>query len=145
MSLRICLLNAYTCYFILAYVSPYWLSNENGLCIDTKNETVKERMECRIAFADMTLYLQTELGIAPENIVHQIDESRSSDEYPNGCIVEIITDDEVFAKVRWNESPNGQRHPSARQICKKGTKYETIDIRVVIILRFLSHFVINYI
>ena len=80
-------------------------------------------MECRVAFADMTHYLQTNPGIKPQNIEHHIDESFSSDEYPRGCIVET-TQDGSLAKVRWNSNPIGQPHHLVYQICKRGEIYD---------------------
>ena len=91
----------------------------NGLCDDEKNETLEDKHECRIAFADFAEFLQNpQFQINPDNIEHKIDESFSSNSYPSRCIIQ--RSGSIFT-VRWNEISNGNRESSTRQICKNGT------------------------
>ena len=95
-----------------------------------------DKNECRVAFADMVLYLQRELGIMPWGIEYRINEQLNSPDYPTGCIAVEIPDGEEIIEwetgstitigkeisIRWNENTSGRPHVSAYQICKTGKK-----------------------
>ena len=88
---------------------------------------VKDKDECRIAFADMIMYLQREKGVLPWKIEYNITDPFNSPDYPTGCVVVEISEQRaplIFKEIsiRWNERPSGKSHPSAYQICKKGKK-----------------------
>ena len=104
-------------YLILGYISPYRPSGLNGLCSDNNNETVEDKHECRIAFADMVDYLQSIFQAAPRNILHKIDVPFTSNSHPSGCIIQ--KSGSTFT-VRWNDISNGNRDSSTHQICKNG-------------------------
>ena len=86
---------------------------------------VKDKDECRYAFADMVIYLQREIGVLPWKIEYNITDPFNSPDYPTGCVAVEISEKrtERISKeisIRWNEYPSGKSHPSTYQICKKG-------------------------
>ena len=112
-------------YLIIEYESPFRLSNKNEQCNDTKQKMVEDKDECRIAFADMIMYLQREFGILPWKIEYNITDPFNSREHPTGCVVVEISeqrDKRIFKdiSIRWNENPSGKSNPDAYQVCKKG-------------------------
>ena len=108
-------------YQISGYISPYWPSEINRLCSDNNNETVEDKHECRIAFADMVDYLQREFQADVNNIVHKIDEPFTSNAHPSGCIIQRSgSGSRTTFTVRWNDISNGNRDSSTHQICKNG-------------------------
>ena len=93
---------------------------------------VKDKNECRIAFADMIMYLQREIGVLPWKIEYNITDPFNSPDPPTGCVVVEISELRILPypnppipkeiSIRWNESPSGKSHTCAYQICKKGKK-----------------------
>ena len=69
-------------YLIIEYESPFRLSNKNEQCNDTKQKMVKDKDECRIAFADMIMYLQRQIGVLPWKIEYNITDPFNSSEHP---------------------------------------------------------------
>ena len=94
--------------------------------MDNKSDVVVDKHECRIAFADMLVYIPRVIGIAPWRIEHSISDQFSSPKYPTGCIAVEISERGKQISVRWNENPSGQSSASAYQICKKGIKYNDV-------------------
>ena len=106
---------------MLEYKSPYWLSEKNTLCNDTRNETVKDKIQCREAFADIIDVLIKGFQAIPAYIEHNINDQFVSPNYPSGCIVVIerFGTDRKY-RVKWNEISNGSRNDITYQICKTG-------------------------
>ena len=118
-------------YLVIEYESPFRLSNKNEQCNDTKQIAIKDKDECRIAFADMIMYLQREKGVLPWKIEYNISDPFTSAEHPTGCVVVEILEQRIFKdkppifkemSIRWNDNPSGKSHRCAYQICKKGKK-----------------------
>ena len=53
---------------------------------------VKDKDECRIAFADMIMYLHREKGILPWKIEYNISDPFFSPDHPTGCVVVEISE-----------------------------------------------------
>ena len=107
-------------HFIIDYDTRYWLSEINTQCIDNKSDVVVDKLECRIAFADMLVYIPKDVGFFPWRIEHNISDQFSSTKYPTGCIAVEISERGKEISIRWNESPSGQSSSSAYQVCKIG-------------------------
>ena len=85
-----------------------------------------DKLECRIAFADLLVHMTREIGILPWKIEYNISDPFYSTNHPTGCIAVEILERGKEISVRWNESPSGQSSPIAYQVCKKGIKYNDV-------------------
>ena len=91
---------------------------------------VKDKDECRYAFADMVIYLQRKVGVLPWKIEYNITDPFNSPDHPTGCVAVEIPEElqkrtEHISKeisIKWNENLSGKSNPSAYQICKKGKR-----------------------
>ena len=79
---------------------------------------MKDKIQCREAFADIIDVLKIDLQAKSDDIEHHINDQFVSPNYPSGCIVEFSSDRKY--KVKWNEISNGSRNDITYQICKTG-------------------------
>ena len=109
-------------HFIIDYDPRYWLSEKGAQCNDNKSDVVVDKLECRIAFADLLVYIPKELEVFPWKIEHNISDQFNSPDHPTGCIAMEISDSDRGKEISilWNENPFGKPSPSAYQVCKIG-------------------------